>query len=352
MSSPQEPDDARAHPPSANARSAPLVLGAGPRRWCCACSVRRVAPDTGRDGATDPLGERLSAMRAASCALVMKAGSTCTAGIRVSRSIATVRRCRRPLVPSPRSSSSTMSSPRACPPGSGSWSLPNEETDGPAASGGRTRAGARCTRGARSRSRRARGRSGRRLVARRAAAPVSRRGRRARRPASAPRRMRVRRAPRGPPGRSRAPAVDRRCGNRSASASRTTARLGPDSSGRIRSSATIVCGPTMPSGSSPTFRWNSRTPGRCAAEEAVLAAGVEPERVQLALQRAHVVAAGMRRVQVEGAIAELAARLDELAPGVGADQAVDPQAAPSLERADGGVGRRPERPSSSPGSIA
>ena len=46
---------------------------------------------------------------------------------------------------------------------------------------------------------------------------------------------------------------------RTDSASRTTARPGPDSVGRMRSSVDRVSMPTMPSGSSPTFRWNSRT---------------------------------------------------------------------------------------------
>ena len=47
--------------------------------------------------------------------------------------------------------------------------------------------------------------------------------------------------------------------SRNCSVSRMSARPGTPSSGRIRSTVAIVCRPTIPSGSLPTFRWNSRT---------------------------------------------------------------------------------------------
>ena len=113
---------------------------------------------------------------------------------------------------------------------------------------------------------------------------------------------------------------------RSSSSSRTSARLGADSCGRTRWSDAIVCGPTMPSTSSPTLRWNSRDGAvGVRTEEAVLLAGVEAKRVQLALQRADVVAAEHRGVQVERAVAQPLAGLDELAPRVGPDEPVDPE---------------------------
>ena len=62
------------------------------------------------------------------------------------------------------------------------------------------------------------------------------------------------------------------------------------------------------------------------AVHAVLLAGVEPERVELALQGAHVVSAQERRVDVQGAVSEPEARFDELAPGVGSHDPVDPEA--------------------------
>ena len=79
------------------------------------------------------------------------------------------------------------------------------------------------------------------------------------------------------------------------------------------------------------------------AEQSVLTAGVEPQAVQLPLERADVVASVERRVEVERAITQLVARLDELAPRVGPDHAVGPQVAPLLEDTDGGLRRRPER---------
>ena len=78
------------------------------------------------------------------------------------------------------------------------------------------------------------------------------------------------------------------------------------------------------------------------AVHAVLAAGVEAERVEFALQSSHVVAAEMRGVQVEGAVTEVVPGLHELAPGIGAHETVDPQGSSTLELAHGGVGRRPE----------
>ncbi len=79
------------------------------------------------------------------------------------------------------------------------------------------------------------------------------------------------------------------------------------------------------------------------AEQPVLPAGVEPEAVQLPLERADVVATVERGVEVERAVTQLVAGLDELPPRVGPDLAVGPQVPPLLEHANGGLGRRPER---------
>ena len=98
-------------------------------------------------------------------------------------------------------------------------------------------------------------------------------------------------------------------------------------------------------------------------EQPVLTARVEPERVQLPLERADVVAAEAGRVQVQGAVAQPVAGLDELAPGVGPDQAVDPQVAPApgssrtaasvdgpnAPRSSAGVDERAERRSGAAG---
>ena len=62
-------------------------------------------------------------------------------------------------------------------------------------------------------------------------------------------------------------------------------------------------------------------------EDAVLAAGVEAERVEPALQLDHVVAAQHRLAQVEQPVAEREAALDQRGPRLGAADAVDPQAA-------------------------
>ena len=75
---------------------------------------------------------------------------------------------------------------------------------------------------------------------------------------------------------------------------------------------------------------------------AALRPGVEAQQVELDLELQHVVAAERRLAQVEQAVAERVAGLDELAPGVGAHAPVGEQAALLLEREDGGLGVRPE----------
>ena len=67
-------------------------------------------------------------------------------------------------------------------------------------------------------------------------------------------------------------------------------------------------------------------------EQAVLTARIEPERVQLALQRADIVAAEHRGVQVQGAVAQAVARFHQLAPGVGPHDAVHTEQPILLER--------------------
>src|SRR5436189_2799215 len=54
--------------------------------------------------------------------------------------------------------------------------------------------------------------------------------------------------------------------------------------------------------------------GRPVTEEAVLLAGVEAERVQLALERPDIVASELGRPQVQGSVAEAIPGLDELPP--------------------------------------
>ena len=69
--------------------------------------------------------------------------------------------------------------------------------------------------------------------------------------------------------------------------------------------------------------------------DAVFLPGVEPERVQLPLERAHVVAAEVRGMEVEGPVAQSEPGLDELHPGVGTHEAVPAEAPVGLERPDG-----------------
>ena len=86
------------------------------------------------------------------------------------------------------------------------------------------------------------------------------------------------------------------------------------------------------------MRWNCAERGLgLGAEDAVLAPGVEAERVEAALEVVDVVAAQHRRREVEQAVAEAEAALDQRAPGLGSADAVDAQAALRLELAD----RRP-----------
>ena len=97
----------------------------------------------------------------------------------------------------------------------------------------------------------------------------------------------------------------------------------------------MVAGPHTPSGSMP--RVALELPERVLglrSEDAVLAAGVEAERVEPPLQLGHVVAAQHGRAQVEQAIAERTATLDQRAPGLGPADAVDAQPAARLEVAN------------------
>ena len=75
---------------------------------------------------------------------------------------------------------------------------------------------------------------------------------------------------------------------------------------------------------------------------AALGAGVEAQQVELDLQGEDVVAAERRFAQVQEPVAELVSGLDQLSPRVGADDAVDDQAALLLERAHGELGAGPE----------
>ncbi len=147
------------------------------------------------------------------------------------------------------------------------------------------------------------------------------------------------------------PSIDARA-CRSSSSSRTSARLGPVSWGRMRSSVAIACGPAIPSTSSPTFRWNSRSGAvGVGSEQSVLAPRVEPERVQLALERPHVVAAEVRGVQVQGPVAQPVAGLDQLSPGVGPDRPVDAEVPRSWNARTAASVDAPNVPSSSASST-
>ena len=74
-------------------------------------------------------------------------------------------------------------------------------------------------------------------------------------------------------------------------------------------------------------------------EDAVLATGVEAEPVEPALKVGDVVAAQHRPAEVEQAVAEPVAALDQRAPGLRSADAVDAQAARVLELADRALGR-------------
>ena len=76
------------------------------------------------------------------------------------------------------------------------------------------------------------------------------------------------------------------------------------------------------------------------SEDAVLAAGVEPERVQPTLELGHVVAAQHRLTEVEQPVAERVAALDERGPRLRSADAVDADPPPGLERAHGLLGAR------------
>jgi hypothetical protein len=79
-------------------------------------------------------------------------------------------------------------------------------------------------------------------------------------------------------------------------------------------------------------------------EDPVLLAGVEPEGVQHPLERADVVPAERRRAQVQGAVAEPVAGLDELAPRVRADDPVRWEPPGPLELTHGRLGGVAEGP--------
>ena len=66
-------------------------------------------------------------------------------------------------------------------------------------------------------------------------------------------------------------------------------------------------------------------------EDAALRPGIEPQQVELDLESEHVIAAEGRHAQVQEAISERVAGLDQLPPGVGPHDPVDEQAAALLE---------------------
>ena len=74
------------------------------------------------------------------------------------------------------------------------------------------------------------------------------------------------------------------------------------------------------------------------AEDAVLATGIESERIEAVLQGDHVVAAQHGLAQVQQAVPGREATLDERAPRLRPADAVDAQTALLLKRADGSLG--------------
>ena len=80
------------------------------------------------------------------------------------------------------------------------------------------------------------------------------------------------------------------------------------------------------------------------AKDPVGPARVEPERVQLPLEVADVVAAEHGVAEVHNAVPQAVAGLHQLGPGLGADLPVHEQPAALLEGPDGGLGRRAEQP--------
>ena len=107
--------------------------------------------------------------------------------------------------------------------------------------------------------------------------------------------------------------------------------------------ASSVAGPEMPSTVKPGVALELAQRARgLGTEDAVLAPGVEAEPVEGVLQRGDVVAAEVRRLQVQQPVAEHEATLDQRGPGLGPDDAVDADLARRLEGADRGLGRRAE----------
>ena len=130
---------------------------------------------------------------------------------------------------------------------------------------------------------------------------------------------------------------------RSSSASRTMARLGPVSSRTHAFQGGDRVQPHDAIGllADVALEVSDRTIG-VLAEQSVLAPGVEPQGIELALQRTDVVTAVERGVEIQGSITQAVARFDQLAPRVGPDQPVDPQQSFALEGPHGGVGGRSE----------
>ena len=79
------------------------------------------------------------------------------------------------------------------------------------------------------------------------------------------------------------------------------------------------------------------------AENAVLAARIEAERVEPALQDPDIVAAQHRPAQVQQPVAQAERALDQRAPGLGSADAVDEEPARVLERPHRVLGRGVER---------
>ena len=103
--------------------------------------------------------------------------------------------------------------------------------------------------------------------------------------------------------------------------------------------AFAVPGPQIPSTSRPQLRWKSSSAlSRERAEDGVDPAAVEAELAEQRLQRADVVAAQVRREQLQWTVTEAPRCFDEGEPGRFVARAVLVQAPVALERLDGGDG--------------
>src|SRR3954454_11805300 len=294
---------------------------------------------------------------AASVSFEGTSASTCTAGILVSRNIAIDKRCSRPRTPRSRSSSSRIISARCRPAGAYVICEPKYEHVGPLDSGdpsprcSETTATARMSLASAARAEAAS--SSTRITC--GSAPI-RPSSAAGRPGPAPP------DPRRGPSCERLPDVTRRRRRPPAGVDRDhrATDLALDRS-ELFSLSDEAAAEDIVERSHPLQRRQRVQPGNSVgiiadvslevadgglglgSVHAVLLAGIEPECVEFALQRTHVVSPQVGPVDEQRSVAEPEPRLDELAPRVRADEPVDVEMALGLEGAHGLVRGGPER---------